>query len=403
MSNRILFVDDEPMVLDGLRLSFRSMRGAWSMEFASGGEQALRAMEKEPFDVVITDLRMPGMSGTQLLEQVSHRFPQTVRIALSGQCDQETIIQSVGPIHQYLSKPCDRDQLKSKIQQAFALRDLLGNAALKALVSQLKVIPSMPESYQRILAELQSSDATSERLAELISADMGMTAKCLQLVNSAFFGLRSRVSSATEAVKLLGQDILRALVLSSHIFSEFRCDYLSEEDVRWLWNHSLSVADLARTFAQLQSAERDFVENAFTAGLLHDVGKLILASSLKAEYQSVLALACEKNIGIAAAEIEILGCSHAEVGAYLLGIWGLPYSILESVAWHQKPSAAPAAEFSPLSVVHAACVYHSRLHPAALSDRSEMDFTHLSHAGVASREPLWRTTADAAMPTRPSS
>ncbi len=391
MPNRILFVDDEPQILEGLRLSFHSMRKVWSMEFALNGEQALQAMNAGAYDLVIADLRMPKMSGAEFLDEVSRRFPQTVRMALSGQCDRETIVRSVGPIHQYLSKPCDHDQLKARIEQALALRDLLGSSDVKAVVSQLRTIPSLPASYQEILAELQSTDANVENVARLISEDMGMTAKCLQLANSAFLGIRTRVSSVGVAVKVLGYDAIQALVLSSHIFSQFRCDYISENETRWLWDHSLAVSGMAKRLADLQGAEKDFVDDSFTAGLLHDVGKLILASSLKAKYREVLEISAAKNIGITAAERTILGCSHAEVGAYLLGIWGLPSSILEAVAWHQRPSDGCISQFSPLTVVHAACVYHSEILPSRLADQSALDAAHFVKLGLEQREPLWHT------------
>jgi DNA-binding NtrC family response regulator len=204
MQKRILFVDDEPNVLAGLRRSLYSMREEWLMEFAASGPDALAAMERQVFDVVVTDMRMPGMDGAQLLNEVRERFPQTVRMVLSGQCDREAILNSVGPTHQYLSKPCDAEQLRSKIGQAFALRDLLENPVVQKVVSQLKDIPSLPALYQQILEELRSRDPSPAKVGKLIAKDMGMTAKTLQLVNSAFFGLRCHVSNPVQAANLLG-------------------------------------------------------------------------------------------------------------------------------------------------------------------------------------------------------
>src|SRR5258708_4509441 len=125
MTKRILFIDDEPMVLSGIERSLRTMRKEWQMEFVSGGSEALEKMAINPYDVVITDMRMPGMDGAQLLEKVKNRFPQTVRMALSGQSDRDTVFRCIGPTHQYLSKPCDIDEIKQKLMHAFALRDLL--------------------------------------------------------------------------------------------------------------------------------------------------------------------------------------------------------------------------------------------------------------------------------------
>jgi HD-like signal output (HDOD) protein/CheY-like chemotaxis protein len=395
LRSRILFVDDETMVLEGLRRSFNSMSRAWEMEFAANGEQAMLALARQPFDVVISDMRMPGMSGAELLDKISIHSPQTIRIALSGQCDQEVLVRSVGPIHQFLSKPCDKELLKTKIQQALTLRQLLEDPQLKSVVSQLRSIPSFPAAYQQIMAELQSPHCNLSHLAELISQDMGTSAKCLQLVNSAFFGLNKKISSVTEAIKLLGLDTIRALVLSAHIFSEFHSDAFDEADARWLWDHSLAVSANARTLARQQLAGPEFVEDCVVAGLLHDVGKLVLADSLSTTYEEILRVATTKKIGVAAAELEILGCTHAEIGAYLLGIWGLPYPVLQAIVWHQKPSAAEPAEFSRATVVHAACFLHCEEHPARLCDGVPLDREHLQRLGLENIIDILRTAGSA--------
>src|ERR1700758_5310713 len=144
MAERILFVDDEPMVLDGVRRSLHAMRKDWEMSFVNSGHEALEAMAGQTFDIVVTDMRMPGMDGAQLLEEVKKRSPQSLRVILSGQSDRETILRSVNPTHQYLSKPCDGEELRTRLMRAFALKDLLENPELKGLVSKLDSLPSLP-------------------------------------------------------------------------------------------------------------------------------------------------------------------------------------------------------------------------------------------------------------------
>lgn len=394
MPKRILFVDDETNVLAALQRSLRSMRNEWIMEFASSGQEALQAMARQPFDVIVTDMRMPGMGGAQLLDQVREKFPQTVRMVLSGQCDRETILTSVGPTHQYLSKPCDPEQLKTKIAQAFALRDLLENPMLQKVVAQLKDIPSLPAVYQRIMEELRSREPSPAKVGKLIAKDMGMTAKTLQLVNSAFFGLRCHVSNPIQAANLLGLDTIRALVLSTHIFSQIESGLLEEIDGSQLWSHSMAVSGFAKAIAAAEHAPQQVVDDSLTAGLLHDIGKLILACAFSAQYKSILNLAASKNIGIWAAEREVLGCSHAEIGGYLLGIWGLPHSIVEAVAWHHRPSESPVMGFSPLLAVHAACVYDVQLRPSRLQARAEMDQAYLARVGLEEHAPLWQKSCE---------
>jgi HD-like signal output (HDOD) protein len=396
MPRNLLFVDDEPMVLSGLRRGLHSMKSDWEMEFASSGEEALRAMEKQSFDVIVTDMRMPGMDGAQLLEEVRRRSPQTVRVVLSGQCDREVVIRAIGFTHQYVSKPCNAQQLKETINQAVALRSQLETADLIRVVSQLRSIPSLPSSYRAMMDELGRPEPRLKKLAGLVSSDMGMTAKCLQLVNSAFFGLRAPVSNPLTALNLLGLDTLKSLILSSHIFREFKTGVLDAKEIAWLWEHSFAVSVCARKIAELQRVSPKEVDDAVTAGLLHDTGKLVLASCLPKEYKMALDLAAETKIPIVDAEREILGCGHAEVGAHLLGLWGLPDPIVEAVAWHLNPGACGSrgTVFTALTAVHAACAYHSSHSASRLSDQTAIDSGYLAKLHMEGREAAWFAACD---------
>jgi HD-like signal output (HDOD) protein/CheY-like chemotaxis protein len=392
MSKCLLLVDDEPLVLSGLRRSLHSMLDEWTMEYAVGGEAALDAMDRHPFDVVVTDMRMPGMDGAQLLNEVRRRSPLTVRVALSGQCDRETIMSAVGSTHQYISKPCDARELKATINHAIELRNRLHTASVTKIVSQLKTIPSLPAAYHDMLTELSSAEPRLDRLAALVSADMGMAAKCLQLVNSAFFALRTPVSNTLRALNLLGLDMLKSLVLSTHIFSAFATDLFGVKEISWLWEHSFAVSVCARKIAEMQDASPLAIDEAATAGLLHETGKLILASGMGKEYKLALDLMSQTGISLVEAEREVFGCSHAEVGAYLLGLWGLSDSVVEAVAWHLNPCAAPTvsgAEFAPLAAVHAACAYHGGQNPSRLSSCLTLDREYLVSLGLAGREQAW--------------
>ena len=389
MSKRILFVDDEPLVLQGIERSLRSMRGEWEMEFATGGPEALDRMSHGPFDVVITDMRMPGMDGAHLLELVKAKFPRTVRMVLSGQSDRETILRSVGPTHQYLSKPCDVDELKQKLARAFALRDLLEDPHLKEIVCRLETVPSLPSLYVAVTEALRSPEASINEVGNIIAQDMGMSMKVLQLVNSAFFGLPCQVSNPRQAAALIGIDNIKALVLSLHVFSEFETDL--EEGGTQLWKHSFATAGFAKAISCAQGAARAMIDDAFAAGLLHDVGRLILASASGKEYRKALQQASEKQTTIAAVEQEMFGCTHGRVGAYLLGIWGLPHTIVEAVAWHHDPAHAAPQGFCPLIAVHAADYYDHQIHSCPwFSEKPALDETLLSQLGLQERVSAWQ-------------
>lgn len=390
MSKRILFVDDEPMLLAGLQRSLRSMREEWEMAFVTSGAEALQLLEQQPFDIIVTDMRMPAMTGAELLEQVKSRFPQCFRIILSGQADQQTILRAVDPTHQYLAKPCDTTELKRRLTRAFAVRGLLRNEELQAVVSRLEALPSLPTLYLEVTQELENSEPSLPRIARLVSEDMAMTAKILQLVNSAFFGLRCRISSPMRAVQMLGLDTLRALVLTTHVFDEFRTDSLGEAAISYLWKHSLAVANFAKHIAASETADRQLVDDCFTAGLLHDAGKLILASAMESKYQHVLDAIRKGGQNLIAAEIEILGCSHAEVAAYLLGLWGLPEAVLDGVAWHHAPSESLQPGFSTALATHVATVFHEQQVPFWMQDNISLDVEYLDKNGLAGREQIWR-------------
>jgi len=185
----LLFVDDEPRVLQGLQRQLRPMHHEWDMHFVDDGRKALEFMAAHPVDIVVTDMMMPGMDGSQLLAEVLKRHPQTVRIVLSGHAEREAVLRLVGPAHQYLSKPCDADELRRAIARALSLRDLLGNERLKQLATRVKNLPTLPALQNQLADELRKESPSMERVAEIVSRDIGMTAKMLQLVNSAFFGL----------------------------------------------------------------------------------------------------------------------------------------------------------------------------------------------------------------------
>jgi putative nucleotidyltransferase with HDIG domain len=395
---RILFVDDETNVLDGLRRMLRPMRKEWEMAFASGGEEALAAMADKHFDVIVTDMRMPGMDGGALLGEVLRKHPDTVRIVLSGHSSKESTLKSIGVAHQFLAKPCDADKLKQTIEHAFALRDLLSDETLKETLSQMGSVPSMPALYEELMEELQHPDASAHRVGEIVAQDPGMTVKVLQLVNSAFFGLSRHVANPEQATALLGVDTMKALVLSIDVFSQFSdapVEGLTPEAVQ---RHCSDTAELAKQIAVSEKAAGEVVDAALMAGFLHDVGKLILAQNLPEKYQEVIALTRDRNLPLCQAEREVLGATHAEVGAYLLGLWGLPNPIVEATAFHHDPSRSLNDSFSALTAVHAANVLVLEKAGGVADGALEpLDLDYLTQVGVADRVAAWRTECHSAV------
>ena len=391
MKKRILFVDDEPKILEGLQRILRSMRQEWEMQFAGSGQEALESLSKEPFDVVVSDLRMPGMDGAQLLTEVMRLYPQIARIVLSGSSDQEIVLKSVRIAHQYLAKPCEAETLKSVVMRTCALRELLADDAVRSMVSSMDSIPSLPSLYVEIMEEIQSPNASVQRVGKIISKDMGMITKILQLVNSAFFGLRRHVSSPSQAVSLLGLDTIRALVLSVQIFTQFDSQKPSGLSLERVWKHSFLTGAFAKAIAKEEKQKQVLIDDSFMAGLLHDLGKPILSSNFSEQYGEVQAAAKDRNISLWEAEREIFGTTHSEVGAYLIGLWGLPDSIIEGLAFHHHPNKCPGQGFSPLLAVHVANVLqHQENGSEAEAVIPQIDPDYLVKLDMPNRLTVWR-------------
>jgi len=396
--SRILFVDDEEMILKGLRRMLFASRDKWGVSFANSGERALEELEKSSYDVIVSDMRMPGMNGNQLLAEVQRRHPSVVRVILSGHADRELILESTRYAHQYLSKPCEEGELKSTLERCCHVRSLLQEESLVQLVSSLTTIPSLPVLYTELLEVVGSNSWTLRDVGAVIAKDIGMTAKVLQLVNSPFFGLTRHIADAEDAVSYLGIDTIKALVLSVKVFSQFDQETIGGLSVERIARHDMNTGMLARLIATAEGAPEPTVDHAFLAGTLHDAGRLILAANRPKAYAEVLSLVKGEGLETCEAELKVIGSTHAQVAAYLLSIWALPQPIVEAVAHHHAPSECPADSFTPLTAVHVANALDSMAEPGG--DRGDephgLDRAYLERIGLLHRLPVWREACRAA-------
>ena len=350
---KILFVDDEPNILSGLKRMLRSMRNDFDLRFAENGKEALAIMEDSDFDVVVTDMRMPGMNGAELLTKIQKRHPDTIRIMLTGQADEASILRTVGVAHQFLAKPCESEQLKTTLIQARALHELLSQDALKKIVCQLGNLPSLPEVYAKLCKAMADPEISLAEIAIIIEEDMAMSAKVLQLVNSAFFGLFQQVESPARAVHLLGVDTVKNLALGVGTFSEVKATS-SLLPIKRLWAHSITVGTLAKQIALSETEDKELIDHCFLGGLLHDIGKLVLLSKMTKKYEEALLLAEAEQLTLCSAEKKIFDTVHGDIGAYLMGLWGMPGSVVEAIGFHHRLDDYPNKKFTPVVAVHAA-------------------------------------------------
>ncbi len=387
---RLLFVDDEPAILSGLRNVFHPQRSRWDMAFALGGAQALAAMEAAPVDVVVTDMRMPEMGGLELLRRVKDRWPLAARIVLSGYADLAAVAQASAVAHQYLLKPCDPKVLAGVIDRALELQRILDSETLRRTVGQLGSLPAGLRIYQALTEALADAEVEVRRLAGIVEADVAMASRVLHFVNSAYYGLTRKVSSIEEAIVFLGISTLRNLTLTLEVFSAFQVDgHAAQFDA--LERHALLTARIARDIVN----EPGRAEVAFSAGLLHDCGKLVLIDRLPARYAEARALALRTGQPDHLAEREVLGADHSEVGAYILGLWGLPHDIVEAVAFHHSEERLSRGTFDGVVAVGAANLLAHATERSGRVDDSDANVArlrelsagrHVAWCGYAERE-----------------
>lgn len=359
------------------------------MVFLESGEAALDEMRTAPFDVLVTDMRMPVMDGAELLARVHQDYPSTVRIILSGTADLEASMRSVSVSHQFLIKPCEAAELKGVVRRACGLHALLDNPRLQRVVGTITELPVVPRVYRALTSALTDPDVDLGQIADIVEQDIAIAAKVLQLVNSSFFGIRQEITSLRQATSYLGVNTIRDLVLSFEVFNQLEASALNAISLDQEQEHSLFVGRLARRLLE----DKFLAEYAFLAGLLHDVGKLVLAAGAADLWEQVVASDSHSLDPPHLVEEEMLGVSHAEVGAYLLGLWGMPYPVVEAVAHHHHPSAvADQVSLGVLGAVHAADgLAREVMQPE--SAFATLDEEYLAQVAAVGRLPEWRAAA----------
>jgi HD-like signal output (HDOD) protein len=338
MTKRVLFVDDDTSVLEALeRILF--LDPEWEAATASTGEEALRMLESEQFDVIVSDMRMPGMDGATLLTHVFDRHPQVMRVVLTGQTEVEAAMRAIVVAHQFLSKPCSAASLFEVLALACRTRDHWSNIRLREAVGRVKQLPSAPGVYLELIQILGNPNHKQDDLIEVINRDVAISAKLLQISNSAFIGARQKTTSLKKAVSYIGTQMLRSLVLSCELQTMFE---RSPGDEPRDSTNSLKLAAIARTIA------REIEPEAIaTAALIHDAGCLILRQSFSEEWAAIKARAQVLNKPRHEVEREILGFTDAELGGYLLAIWGIPSIIVDAVTHQYDPLFAKPGVLTP--------------------------------------------------------
>ncbi len=352
MSINLIIVDDEEEELRELK-KISLLEPGWNIRFAKSGKEALELLGKSDYDMIISDMRMPGMDGAELLLKVKKKYPQIIRVIMSGPRDRTVLFSTTQVAHQFFTKPYDVANLRRKIAKTIFLRKHLNNDNLVKIITGLENLPSLPEVFLQLEQSLHSPNVSAHQVGKIIAKDISMTARILQFINSPFFGLQKKINDPIQAVTLLGINTIKSLALHLKVFSAFILPENQHFSIEELWIHSMRVANTARKLIQLKSNDHQMLDNANVAGILHDIGKLILCN-VPNYYTDVHNIMKNESLSYAEAEYRVFGTSHAEVGAYLLAVWGIADEVVETVAFHHYPSKLDSRDFSVTSAVHLA-------------------------------------------------
>jgi HD-like signal output (HDOD) protein len=385
---RILFVDDEPALLDALRRMLRPLRGEWDVQVESSPKAALERLDLEHFDVVVADMRMPAIDGVSVLTHVMQKHPDVIRIVLSGQTELESAMRAVPVAHQFLSKPCDADRLKDTITRISKMRDRLADPKMRALLGEVDGLPTLPTVCRELNQTLGREDFSIRDVADIVEKDPALCAKILQLVNSSFFGVGRRLTFIHDAVSYLGTTMLKNLVTTVTLWREIEAArpqavaHLTE-----VHSHSQRIAVLAR---KMFGKDRYRAEEAFASGLLHDLGVTLMIAYLPERFDAIESRAKTEGVSFAEAEHALYDVGHADMGAYLLDAWGLPFSVLEAVSLHHDAPVLAHDRLEPADAVYIAQALCETPKPGTPRG-AELSPDYLARLGVLDQLDTWRS------------
>lgn len=351
---RILVIVDDPDEAIKARAAFLGLGSHWEVCFVESAEDAIAYLGQVSFDVVFADWKAGPNMCVQFLHEVWARFPESVRFVVAPSLSKDLMVACALAGHQFIEKPLHVSGVRAALERVDLVDSLMQEERIRNTVAKLRVFPPRPKIYNAVVAEMNSPDSSAETVAQLVSRDMAISTKLIQVVNSAAFGMAQRISTPYEAVFMLGLETTASLVLGVEAFS--RLDELkpASQLLERVWRHSQGVARSAKQIADWMSGDPEISHAAFLGGLLHDLGKVALAVNLDFDYSSIEEMARATQRGAAEVEAEMLGANHAEAGGYLLGLWGLPGAVIEAVAAHHIPARFLRPNFSALTAVHLA-------------------------------------------------
>ena len=356
MNKSILFVDDERQILSSLKRTFAG--SGFDICLAESGEEALSIIENRAIDLVITDVRMPGMNGYQLLKEIKANYPSIIRVVLSGYNDEDLVvqIQRNSLAKRYLLKPWKNQELIRTVEQIFSVEEALKKRNLLELVNKIEFIP-LPGNTCVQLNALAEQDAGIDEIDKTIESDQSLTAKILQVANSAGYGMRT--GSVRQAIEFLGLTNVMNILLSAAAFNNDRVvsNPCLNKDIDILWKHAI-LTNKILAYLYKRITGHPIPDMCSMAGLLHDIGKVVLIYNFTDKYlKAAAAIKDDKDLYYYYEKMEFIDISHQEIGAYLLNWWELPQIMVESALYHHDPLDENVTDKKLMCLLNIADIY----------------------------------------------
>ncbi len=384
----ILFTDDNIAIIESLKRMSTIFSTHWKSFFAVGANEAIELLETKSFDVIVTDLEMPEYNGVKLLKYAQNKFPDTIRVVYSGEFTKESV-QKISPFaHRFIAKPCSNEKMLNTIDSTLFIHRVLDKKRIQKVLTSIGSIPSLPKIYTELINRVDDDDFSLKDAAKLISSDVGMSVNILKQIN--LLGVGEEIKSIEQAVTLLGLNSIKSIVLSNHVFTSFKPLYIPHFSQEQLIRHSMLTAIFAKEIAFIETGDRSIAESAFVVGVIHDFGTLIFADRFMKKYSTVMNRVHDTQRPIIDVERNVIGVSHAEVGSYLLALWGFPDAILRAVAFHESADThAMGSEPLLTSIVAANYFAHQFDNGDTASDTALEDSHYFQNSNSLMRLPLW--------------
>jgi len=358
-NKRILFVESKEAPQDTFTRNLKPKENGWIPSFASSALEALELVQNNPYDIIISANNLPDQSGVGLFELIKESHPESIRFLLIDESEKKRMRSQVNSAQQVLLNPLELKPFVKQVNRAFALRSITHDPALLKLLGDTNALPPLPRVFQELTAALDNPNSSLGDVADIISKDIAISAKILALANSALFTLRAPATTIPHAVSLLGSGLICSLVFSQGMGDSFATDAESEKFIEELNRHSIECASVTSRILSHWGASRELTEKAVFCGIAHDIGKLVLAKFAPEKWSEVLAAIKSEEQTDIEAERSIIGVSHCEVAAYLLGIWGFPNDQILAIAFHHEPERVQEHELGILCALHLAEYYCS--------------------------------------------